>query len=265
MPTPLEDFSTSSLVKAMEANTQQAWRRLGQGLGAEMHEEPDMLWFLSRFPFYLANGIVRTQLQEHAVEERFKQFAAYHVPTSWLVSPSTEPASLGSYLQQQGWARYDAPGMAMDLQSLDQSLLQPSRLKVTHVSDGEQLKAWLRVMTVGSEVREGGLELLLDVAARRGMPGPAIHYYLGTLDDQPVASSLLCLDAGVAGIYCVATLPEARRQGFGSALTIAPLLHAYTLGYRIGILQATDPGFNLYRRLGFRQYCTFQVYSSPQE
>lgn len=266
MHTPLEDFSNSSLLKAMEANVQQAWIRLAHGLRAEVHEEPEALWFLSRLPFHLANGIVRTHFAEHTVEERLKQFTAYHLPIAWLVSPSTRPASLGTCLEQHGWMREDAPGMALDLQSLDESLFPPSQLTIVRVSDEEQLKIWLRVMTAGSEIPEEGLKLLLDVVARRGVPeDPTFHYYLGLLNDRPVATSLLYLGGGVAGIYNVATLPEVRRQGIGRALTVLPLLHARTLGYRIGVLQSSPMGLNLYRRLGFREYCMFQAYFSPEE
>jgi ribosomal protein S18 acetylase RimI-like enzyme len=101
----------------------------------------------------------------------------------------------------------------------------------------------------------------LELVSRHGFTGsPLVHYYLGVLDDKPVATSLLYPGGGVAGIYNVATLPEARRQGIGSALTVAPLLQAHTWGYRIGTLQSTPMGLNLYRRLGFREYCRFQVY-----
>ena len=264
--TPLEDFSNSSLLKAMEENVHHAWIRLAHGLGAVIHEEPEVLWFLSRLPFHLANGIVRAQFPERAVEERLKQFTAYDVPIAWLVSPSTQPASLGTCLERHGWMRQDAPGMALDLQSLDEPLSYPSQLTIAHVSDEEQLNIWLRVMTAGSEIPEDGLNLLLDVVAKRGMPDdPTIHYYLGMLNGRPVATSLLYLGGGVAGIYNVATLPEVRRQGIGGALTVAPLLHARTLGYRIGVLQASPMGLNLYRRLGFREYCTFHAYFSPEE
>jgi ribosomal protein S18 acetylase RimI-like enzyme len=264
MHTPLEDFSNSSLLDAMEGNIHQAWIRLGQALGAMVYKESEVLWFLSRLPFHLANGIVRASFPESAMEERLKQFTAYHVPIAWLVGPSTRPASLGIYLEQHGWMHEDAPGMALDLQSLDKLSSSPSQLTIIHVNNEEQLKTWLRVMTVGSEIPEEGLHLLLDVLDKRGMQvDPAIHYYLGMRDDRPVATSLLYSGGGVAGIYNVATLPEVRRQGIGTALTVAPLLYARTLGYRIGVLQASPMGLNLYRRLGFREYCTFQAYFSP--
>ncbi len=128
---------------------------------------------------------------------------------------------------------------------------------ITRVSDEQQLKTWLRAMTIGSE----GLTLLLGMVTRHGFTeDTAIHYYLGVINSQPVATSLLFLGGGVAGIYNVATIPGARRQGIGTALTVVQLLDARAQGYRIGILQSTPMGFNLYRRLGFREYCTFQAY-----
>jgi GNAT superfamily N-acetyltransferase len=106
-----------------------------------------------------------------------------------------------------------------------------------------------------------GLALLLELVSKHAFKGdPSVRFYIGRLEDKPVATSLLYLGGGVAGIYNVATLPEFRHQGIGSALTVAPLLQARTWGYRIGTLQSTPMGLHLYRQLGFREYCTFQAY-----
>ncbi len=264
----VDDFSLSTLLRAMETNVQEAWVCLGRGLGAEVHDEPELLWFLSGIPFHLANGIMKAHFPpdagEEILDEQIKRLTAHDVPMAWIVGPSTRSTDLGGYLERHGWSHGhddEAPGMAIDLHSLDEQLSLPPRLTIERVGDVETLKTWLCVMVGGSELPEDGLALLLDVATRHVFRHEtAVHYYLGLLDGRPVATSLLYLGGGVAGIYNVATIPEARRQGIGSALTLASLLDARAWGYRIGILQSTAMGLDLYRRLGFKEYCTFRAY-----
>ena len=62
------------------------------------------------------------------------------------------------------------------------------------------------------------------------------------------------LGAGVAGLSSVATVPEARRQGIGTAVTLHLLEQARAMGYRIGVLFSSDMAVGVYRKLGFREY-----------
>lgn len=62
---------------------------------------------------------------------------------------------------------------------------------------------------------------------------------------------MLYLADGLAGIYCVATLPAERGKGLGAHVTAESLRAALPLGYGVGVLQATEAGHGVYRGLGF--------------
>jgi len=85
--------------------------------------------------------------------------------------------------------------------------------------------------------------------------------FVGLLNDEPVAVSILFLGAGVAAIFNVAVVPEFRRQGLGTLITRAPLLRARLMGYRYGVLKATQMGTKLYKNMKFEKCCTIFMYT----
>jgi len=58
----------------------------------------------------------------------------------------------------------------------------------------------------------------------------------------------------------VGTMPGHRRRGLGAALTAFPLKAARELGYRTGVLQASEAGYGVYRSLGFEDDGQVQLY-----
>ena len=78
--------------------------------------------------------------------------------------------------------------------------------------------------------------------------------------ERPAGTAQLFLGAGVAGIYQVTCLPEARRQGIGGAVTWAALRAARARSYRVGILPASEQGSGVHRRLGYQAYGRLNQY-----
>src|SRR5579863_3180250 len=265
------EFSVPSILQGMESNLQELGRLWARIIGATLHEDAESSWFISGLPFELANSVFRANFaadeRDSDVEKLIERLMAYRTPLSWFIGPFTRPAHLGQRLLAHGWQLDDnAPGMALDLLTLDENTPVSSTLRIEQVSNGEMLEKWIRVVVAGSEFPESVLNFVLGLYHKHGyMSSPTVRCYLGLLDGEPVTSSLLFLAGGVAGIYDVATLPHARGQGFGSAITLAPLLDARNLGYRFGILQSSHMGLNVYRRLGFQTYCTFSLYFWPGE
>jgi GNAT superfamily N-acetyltransferase len=87
--------------------------------------------------------------------------------------------------------------------------------------------------------------------------------WIGRIGGTVVATSRVSIGAGVAGLYAISTLPAHRGRGYGRAMTLAALRAAASLGHRIGVLQASEKGLGVYKRLGFRELFTYEVWVHP--
>ena len=87
-----------------------------------------------------------------------------------------------------------------------------------------------------------------------------VAIYLGHVDGEPVATSLAVTAEGVVTLFNVATAPEARRRGYGAAMTMAPALAARSQGVAVAALQSTEAGFPVYERLGYRTVVEYEAH-----
>jgi len=262
----LLDLSEQSLIRAIEENACEFLLTLGRSGGGEERDEQEIQWIIGGAPIAYHNCVVRAHLATGAVEEAIlasiQRFRAHSVPGSWHVGPSMYPPNIGERLIEHGFVSGGRePGMAVDLHVLPEQISIPPAFVVEQVCDEQQLRIWTHTLAQGFGEGEIEANWVGQMYHTIGF-GDQIHWrhYLGRWNGQPVATTSLFMGAGVAGIYFVFTLPEARRQGVGAAITSAALQDARRFGYRIGVLGASSMGYSVYRRLGFQEYCHIDIY-----
>ena len=261
----LSDLSPEKLIRATEENLF-AWvpifGRLGQ---ACWDNPPGVKRSITHLPFSLFNSVMDARLvpeqTDAAIQSIISDARARNVPILWWISPSTRPADLAKRLENNGFTFDEtSPGMAVDLEKLNQTTPQPTGFSIQLAQGDAAWRQWSIVMGQGfgaATVNELSVHAWCSLLAQH----PQIMLaYTGWLDNQPVSAALLFLAAGVAGIYCVATIPEARRKGIGTFTTLHPLIQARSMGYRIGVLQSSEMGLGVYRGLGFVENCQIDSY-----
>ncbi|MGH2515209.1 MAG: hypothetical protein ACRDHP_06095, partial [Ktedonobacterales bacterium] len=144
----LRNLTAPAIIAALEANLEEGYIRLGQALGAEIHHEPDALWFVTGIPLHVPNGVVRFRATPEEASGRIDallgEFAKRHAPSCWLLNPSTTPSNLAERLHAHGFFSEFAPGMAADLHAVDFGVPPPAGLKVQLVADDSAMADWLR-------------------------------------------------------------------------------------------------------------------------
>jgi ribosomal protein S18 acetylase RimI-like enzyme len=221
------------------------------------------MWFATGFPSPALNRVLRLQLAPAMVAFEIDRIAEVarrrNAPMVFWVAPDSTPGDLGVRLAAHGASHVaTAPGMAVDLGAVAAPAAIDG-LRIVPVDGREDRRRFGTIAGgwFGAEAAAAFGEIEQGLGTHGLVDRPR---YLGFLHGEAVASVALVLEGGVAGIYSVATEPSARRRGIGGAMTAYALGEAQRRGYRVGVLQATDAGYPVYRRLGFEDVIKFELY-----
>jgi ribosomal protein S18 acetylase RimI-like enzyme len=98
------------------------------------------------------------------------------------------------------------------------------------------------------------------ITDKRAFGGP-MRFFVGYEGDRPISCAMACIGERELGIYAVATLPDRRGKGYGGAMTLAALAAAPHLP---AVLEASDFGQPIYRRLGFQVVSEYTLWYKPR-
>jgi len=225
--------------------------------GSHLHRDGRIDRAIIDLPALPYNGVFRSRVARREIaaiaEETRALAAARRVPVAWRVTLTTPPATTAG-LEAAGWAlRERTPVMAVALDGVSRPAPPPG-VRVEEVGAGA-LADWSRVVAVGFGCPEEYVDGPAGYDRDVGLPGqtPLRRFLAWHGDDPAAASALLPGPPGsrLGGIFCVATLEPWRGQGLGALLTGVAMHAARDGGATTAVLQASQMGQPVYRRLGF--------------
>ena len=214
----IENISSEKLLAALESNMAAFWSAYGRGKGCTLESTPNVVWFYTGIQVALFNGVISAKMNcdivKTTVDSLQSKIDARGAPALWWLSTQSTPENLGALLEQYGLqSAGETPGMAVDLTVVNSMLKTIENFVIEKVSNVEMQALWARIAATGTGFSDIATTEMVQVEATLTDPQyKAQKRYIGFLDGVPVATSAMVLDSGVAGIYAVATIPEARRK-----------------------------------------------------
>lgn len=234
----------------------------GIARGPNVVNDAAFLRLISGEPHPLGNFAVLTAPDDTAsVRAAVEPLVSLPVPSAVLLPGSKTPAEVDAYLVQRGFGAHGAlPAMAVDIAKLGDTALPPG-YEFVRVGSGPDGEEWVRQFAIGYELPVGVARYFSPVAVGASTAADAtLQFFAIRRNGVTVSTSLCYLADGLAGIYCVSTIPDERRKGLGEHATAEPLRLAARLGYRVGILQSSEAGYPVYRKLGFSDFGGVPIY-----
>ncbi|PJJ73140.1 acetyltransferase (GNAT) family protein [Diaminobutyricimonas aerilata] len=260
LPATVDD---AALARAVERNTAELLLRMGD-VGGGSRRDGDVAWTLGGSPIDYHNAVVGAALDAATapavILESRETLARAGVPGTWHVGPSMRPTDLPARLEAAGFAPDgEEPGMAA---SLDRELTADrTDIEFERVHDLETLGEWVDALGRGFGEGPREAEWVGAMFARLGLDRPDWHHLLARRDGRVVGTATVLLAAGVAGVYFVMTMPEARRQGIGAAITLAAMRVGRDAGAHHAVLTSSPMGRSVYESVGFREVCTIRLHT----
>lgn len=142
----------------------------------------------------------------------------------------------------------------------------PAGVELRKLASGEQAADYWRVATASYASLGFPPEVFAGYRDHTPLLRDNVAAFLAYLDGAPVAVAMTIVSEGVAGIYWVGALEQARGRGLGRAVTAAATNAGFELGAGIASLQASPMGKPIYEAMGYETIFEYRLLmaSPPQ-
>ncbi|MEV4260906.1 GNAT family N-acetyltransferase [Kribbella sp. NPDC049584] len=254
----------AELLEAADRNVAVVLRHFAANAeGAVMSEGSAALLVAAAVPYPGAfhNAALRLDPSSNAetVLDEMLRFSAEHDRDVILWASTHRDADLETAAERAGLQfRSTTVGMAIDAPPDKPAVAgRVDLVRVTDAADAAQFAAVHEQL-----FRESGRspDAVAHFASPRALLAPNAAAFIARLEGRPVACAMAVTSGQEAGVYWVATRADARRRGFGELVARAATRAGFEQGARVVVLQSTEQGVPLYRRLGFTPFTAYARY-----
>jgi ribosomal protein S18 acetylase RimI-like enzyme len=246
--------NTATLIELSDLNYAEAMRELTRRAGGAVVDEDGVMLYAGAHPLpVMANGVMRTGpgLDAAGVLARADRFFGERERGFTLIVRAHADGDLQEIADASELPTFASPA-AMVLEHRLADAVAPAGVQLRRVTTVADVAAFASVN--GQAYATYGMPADVAPAVFRRpetVIGPHIAAFIAMRDGTPAAAAMVIVTHGVAGIYWVGTVPEARGQGLGELCTRAATNAGFDLGARAASLQASPMGEPVYRRMGY--------------
>jgi hypothetical protein len=249
------------LARALENERERSRGSARAGEGRVLEERGGLLLIAAPdIPWITGAHFTRMPDDPDAALARARAFFERHGLAEWNLTATGEVAeAIGPALAAAGFILGERrPGMLMA--PIAGEAERVPGLEIREVDDERGLADFIATSAAGFG---GNADLFARMYTPVLVAAPDLTLYVGYLGAEPVATAVRGSRRRIAGIGGVSTIPAARRRGIGAAITLRAALDGLAEGCIASFLQASEMGYRVYERMGYRHVVDFHVWSAP--
>lgn len=243
----------------IEGNLYGFYTTVARAANLEYQQEEHYSWVRNQsglWPNYVFNIDLDMLTSKDFIDQLAGRMKLKEIPS---IIVNRQPENIESYYEiagQNGLREiYGWTGMALEKSAFTSRAKQDTDISVMKVSGPDQVNYWMDIVnTALFNSKSLSLEMTTVLSSIN-----ALELYLGLVSDVPVCTILSFHQDEVTGLYMLSTLPEYRGKGYGTQTIISAIENCFGSGAGTIILHASGMGENIYRRLGFKDYCKFGI------
>lgn len=177
-------------------------------------------------------------------------------PALFQMCPASQPVELDETLAQRGYARISDTDVQIAA-TREVMARTAARADAAQTTVGDLTDAWMDAYAVGAQMQPHERAMRHGIVQRIA---PRAGFALARMAGEAAAVGLAVAERGWCGIFCMETLPNARRRGAATSVLHKLAQWALAQGAEqmyLQVFSSNAPAQALYTRAGFTHYYTY--------